>query len=32
MIFSTGACDKEIEVREQENRIRKKYEREEKDA
>jgi hypothetical protein len=32
MIFSTGASDKEIEVREQRNRIRKKYERKEKDA
>jgi hypothetical protein len=32
MIFSTGVSDKEIEVREQKNRIRKKYESEEKDA
>jgi hypothetical protein len=32
MIFSTGASDKKIEVREQKNRIRKKYESEEKDA
>jgi len=32
MIFLTGASDKEIEVREQKNRIRKKYESEEKDA